>query len=121
MKKAFAICGLIGLTVLPVDGGQRISIAVSPAKAFAPATLRVRARIEPNEANRSLSLIADGENFYRSSAIPLDGDQAPRIVELWFPNVPGGEYEVLAVLTDSTGRDRAVARESVSILSSGGQ
>ena len=27
----------------------------------------------------------------------LQGDQAPRIIELWLPNVPGGEYAVYRV------------------------
>jgi len=121
MKKAFGICGLIGLIVLPADGGQRVAISVAPAKSFAPAQLRVRVRIDPSEQNRSLAIVADGPDFYRSSEIPLDGDQAPRIIETWFPNVPGGEYEIHALLLDESGRERAVAHESATVLSHGGE
>ena len=121
MKKVFGICGLIGLTVLPVDGGQRLTLTVAPAKSFAPANLRVRARIDPSVDNRSLAIVADGENFYRSSEIPLEGDQAPKIIETWFPNLPGGEYAVYAVLRDASGRERAVAHDSVTVLSQFGQ
>jgi hypothetical protein len=121
VKKMFGICGLMTLMVLPVDGGQRLTMTVAPAKSFAPANLRVRAWIDPNIDNRSLAIVADGEDFYRSSEIPLPGDHAPKIIEMWFPNVPGGEYAVYAVLRDASGRERAIARESVTVLSQLGQ
>jgi len=46
----------------------------------------------------------------------LQGDQAPRIIELWLPNVPGGEYAVYAALRDASGHERAVTRESATVL-----
>src|SRR5262245_58550246 len=103
MRKAFAICGLIGLTTLPANGGDRVTVRVTPEKSFEPALLLVRARIEPNAANRFLAIIADGENFYRSSEIPLSGDGAPKVIEFRYPDLPGGEYEIYAVLMDSSG------------------
>ena len=121
MKKAFGICGLIGLTVLPANGSQRLIVTVSPAKSFAPAMLRVRARIDPSDQNRALQIVADGENVYRASEIPLQGDQAPKIIELSFPNLPGGEYDVSAVLIDASGRERAVVHGSATVLSPSGQ
>jgi len=107
--------------VLPVSGDQRLSVNVAPAGSFAPANLRVRVRIDPSLDNRSLVIVADGENFYRSSEMPLQGDQAPRIIELWLPNVPGGEYAVYAALRDASGHERAVARESATVLPQFGQ
>jgi hypothetical protein len=121
VKKAFGICGLLGVMVLPADGGQGLSVRVSPAKSFAPSSLRVIARIEPSITNRSLTLIADGENFYRSSAIPLEGDQAPKIVDMQFPNLPSGEYRIVAVVTDAAGHERAVAHDAATVLSLDGQ
>jgi len=61
-------------------------------------------------------IVADGEDFYRSSELPLQVDQAPRIIELWLPNVPGGEYAVYAALRDASGHERAVTRESATVL-----
>src|SRR5258707_1151683 len=82
MKTGLGICGLIVLTVLPVDGEGPLRVAVTPIHSFAPATVTIRARIEPSADNRTLAIVADGDDFYRSSEIPLDGDRAPKIVDL---------------------------------------
>ena len=121
MKKALVICGLVGLTALTVNGREAVTITVSPAHAFAPATLRVVVRIEPDATNRSLTIVADGENFFRSSEVSLEGAQAPKIIQMPFPSVPGGQYEVYAVLKDASGRERATAHERVSIFSTDAQ
>jgi hypothetical protein len=121
VKKALAIFGLVGLTALTVNGREAVTITVSPAQAFAPATLRVVVRIEPNATNRALTIVADGESFFRSSEVSLEGDLAPKIVQMPFPNVPGGNYDVYAVLKDASGRERATAHEHVAILSVDGQ
>jgi hypothetical protein len=80
MRTALWICGLVGLTALPVNGGERLRLEVTPAQSMAPATVRIRARVEPSAANRLLAIVADGEDFYRSSEIQLEGDQAPATV-----------------------------------------
>jgi len=116
MRNLFGICGLVVLTVLPVNGGQPITLRVTPLQSFAPATVRVTARIEPSAANRALTIVADGSEFYRSSEFPLEGDQAPKTFELFFPNLPGGEYEVYAYLMDSLGQRRAIARQSARVI-----
>jgi hypothetical protein len=111
------VCAVIVLTVLPVDGGEPLKLAVTPAQSFAPGFVRIRARIEPNAENRLLTIVADGADFYRSSEIQLDGDQAPRTVEVRFADLPGGEYEVYAALTDASGRQRAAARQPAKVIS----
>jgi hypothetical protein len=117
MRKVFAICGLIGVTVLPAAGREPLTIAVSPAVALAPASVRIRARIEPNPDNRFLTIVADGAAFYRSSEMQLEGEQAPKTIELWLRDVPGGDYQVSAILTDSAGRQRAVAHNTTKVMS----
>jgi hypothetical protein len=119
MKKVLGICGLIGMTVLPVHGVQTVTLKVTPPKSFAPGNVLIRARIEPSEANRSLAIIADGENFYRSSEIPLEGDQAPKTFELSLQNLPGGEYSVYAVVLDASGHERGRAHQSASVIAPG--
>ena len=119
MKKILSIWGLIVLTVLPVHGVQTVTLRVTPEKSFAPSSVLIRARIEPNAANRSVAIIADGENFYRSSEIPLEGEQAPKTFELSLKNVPGGEYGIYAVLLDASGRERGRAYQQASVLSPG--
>ena len=121
MRRVFAICGLIGMSVLPAGSGQPLTLALSPVHAFAPATVRIRARIEPNVENRLLTIVADGPNFYRSSEMQLDGEEAPKTVELWFREVPAGDYEVSAILTTTSDRRRVTARSSMTVLSMLGQ
>jgi hypothetical protein len=81
------------------------------------ANVRIRARIEPNPDNRRITVVADGAAFYRSSEMQLDGEQAPKVIELWFRDVPGGDYEIYAILTDSVGRQRAVAHHTTKVMS----
>jgi len=121
MRTALWICGLVGLSALPVNGGEPLRLAVTPAQSMAPATVRIRARVEPSAANRLLAIVADGEDFYRSSEMQLAGDQAPATVELQFSNLPGGNYEFYAVLIDSTGHQRAIARQSARVVSMFGE
>ena len=117
MRRVLAVCGLIVTAVMPMNGLEPLTIAVSPAFAFAPATLKVRLRIEPNADNRRLIIVADGAELYRSSEVQLEGEQAPKTIELSFRDVPRGDYQVYAVLTDTVGRQRAIARRSTTVLS----
>ena len=117
MRRVLAVCGLILTAALPLDGLEPLTIVVSPAVSFAPATVRIRARIEPNADNRRLTIVADGLAFYRSSDVPIDGEQAPKTFELSLRDMPGGEYEVYAFLTDTFGRQRAVAHQTTRVIS----
>src|SRR5262249_49170777 len=117
MRKVFVICGLIGTAVLPASGREALTLAVSPAIAFAPATVKIRARIEPSADNRCLTVVADGVALYRSSEVQLDGEQAPKTIELSFRDMPGGEYEVYAILSDTMGRQRAIAHQAARVMS----
>jgi hypothetical protein len=83
--------------------------------------VRIRARVEPNADNRVLTIVADGPDFYRRSDVPLDGEEAPRTVELSFRDVPAGDYEVSAILTTTSTRPRVTARSSMTVLSMFGQ
>jgi len=116
MRRVFAVCGLIGMSVLPAGSAQPLTLAPLPAHAFAPAAVRIRARVEPNADNRVLTIVADGPDFYRRSDVPLDGEEAPRTFELWFKDLPAGDYEVSAILTTTSDRPRVAARSSFSII-----
>jgi hypothetical protein len=96
-------------------------MAVSPAQSFAPSTLRVRVRLEPNDQNRRLAVIADSADFYRSSEVQLDGEQAPRTITIEFSGVPGGSYQIFGVVLDQSGRTRASASQDVNVISPSGR
>ncbi len=116
MKTALRVCGVIALTVMPVDGIERLPLTITPTQAFAPAAMRIRARIEPNADNRVFAIVADGNEFYRRSDIQLDGDQAPKTIEMRLSNLPGGECEIFAALLDVAGHERAIVRQSARII-----
>ena len=102
-----------------VRARDRLSIRVSPATCFAPANLVVRASIEPDASNRAVEVVADSDEFYRSSLIQLEGDQAPRTNIIQFRGLPPGEYEVSAALIGAHGQARAIARAHVNVIESG--
>lgn len=119
MKRFLWLAVLVGIGVMTTTGAanERLSIKVTPRQAFAPVNLRVSVRIDPNNSNRALAIVADSEDFYRSSEIPLDGDRAPHVVTVDFPNVPGGDYQITGVLMDAAGQSRAVAHQVARVLS----
>jgi hypothetical protein len=113
--------GVFLLSVVPVNGGEQLRMAVSPEKSFAPSTLRVRVRLEPHDQNRRLAVIADSADFYRSSEVQLDGEQAPKTITVEFRGVPSGSYQVSSAVLDQSGRRRAFASQDVNVIMSLGQ
>jgi hypothetical protein len=96
---------------------DRLSLRVSPAVAFAPANLIVRATVPANKDNRAIEIIADSDEFYRSSEIQLDGEYAPRVSRFEFRSMPSGVYSVRAILKDSRGEAIASTQQQVSVVS----
>jgi hypothetical protein len=110
---------LVSTTALRVGADEPITMQVSPAVAFAPANLVVRATITSDADNRAVEIIAESSDFYRSSEIQLEGDKAPRISRFEFRNLPPGTYEVRATLFGAAGKRGAVRRQ-VNVIPSGG-
>jgi hypothetical protein len=110
---------IFALTAISASGGEQLRLAVSPAQSFAPANLNIRARVVPNAENRGLTIVAESDEFYRSSQISLEGDHAPATIMFEFRSVPSGEYIVSGVLTDSVGHRRAIVEQQVRVIPSG--
>jgi len=106
------------ITTLPAGAGERISVKVSPAVAFAPANLVVRAMIEADQDNRAVEIVAESADFYRSSQTELEGDKAPRTSTFEFRSLPPGTYEVRAMLLGAGGAQRAFARQTINVIAS---
>ena len=122
--KRVVLISLVTLTAaLPLRAKEKekdpLSLRVSPAVAFAPANLIVRATVETNAANRAIGIVAESEDFYRSSEIQLDGSSAPRTAQFEFRSLPPGAYEVRATLYDLRGDPRAEVRQEVNVIASG--
>jgi hypothetical protein len=111
-----AVGVIVGAAAPSGEAGAILTMRVSPRQSFAPVNLRISVSTEPHADNRSVTIVADAREFYRSSEIPLEGDRAPRTVTIEFRSVPGGEYEISGTLLDSTGRRRAFVRETARVI-----
>jgi hypothetical protein len=108
---------LILASAAPVGAGESLTMKVSPNVSFAPANLVVRTTVQADPANRAITIEADSGDFYRSSAMELDGDKAPRTTMFEFRSLPSGTYRVTATLYDGNGKTRAFARSEVNVIS----
>jgi hypothetical protein len=120
MRAHLFASALLLSSALSANASERLAIAVSPRQSFAPASLVVRVHLTPNVANRALEIVAESDDYYRSSRIQLDGDGAPTTSLVEFRSLPGGDYDVRVILIDNTGHQRASARDHVVVLPAGG-
>jgi hypothetical protein len=119
MKFRVLLVGLLVASAGPLGANARLSMKVSPAVAFAPANLTMRATIVPDSRNRMLQISAESDDYYRSSEIQLDGERAPRTTLVYFRSLPGGVYQVSALLKGERGEELAFAQYDINIVESG--
>ena len=118
MTRRLLLLTILAATVTPVRAGERVGLHVTPWVALAPADLRVRATVEANKDNRSIEIIAESDSFYRSSEVDLEGEFAPRTTLIQFRSLPGGEYNVRAIVKGVNGHPLAVTQQIVRVVSS---
>jgi hypothetical protein len=120
MRFRHLVFSIATVTVLGVAGSDateaRLRIEVTPRISPAPASVRIRAIVPPDAANRALQIVADSGAYYRSSLVPLDGANAAQVTETMLKNLPGGEYEVSVALIEIDGR-RTIDRRQVVVMS----
>ena len=122
MTAASRVC-VVALMVLAFDGhawpqaageraGPRIRLSVYPTVSQAPAVLRIQVYVTPEADNRLLQIVAESDEYFRSSSIALEGARASRFHGVEYRSVPPGVYTVLAVLIGDDGEvsDRADQR-----------
>jgi hypothetical protein len=98
-----------------VAAADKLSMRLSQTVASAPAEVIVTATVERGADNRALEIAAESQDFFRSSLVTLDGDQAPRTTQLRFTNLPSGEYVVVVVLHGSHG-ERTFERRTFIVM-----
>ena len=91
-----------------VTAGTKLSIQASPAISLEPTDIVVTVRIERDPENRALEIAADSDGYFTKSVVQLDGEQAARTTQVTLKSVPGGDYEVSAVLRRRTGESTTV-------------
>ncbi len=120
MKMRACLIGILMMTsTLRAGVAGKLTMRVTPAVAFAPANLIVRTMIVADPGNRAVEIVAESNDYYRSSEIQLDGENAPRTTTFELRSLPPGSYEVKATVRDSTGQPRASAVTQVNVIASG--
>jgi hypothetical protein len=120
MNARWIALGITLAATAAAGANQSLAVKVSPAVSFAPANLVIRTSVDPDVDNRSLEVVAESSDFYRSSTVMLDGDHAPRTTQFEFRSLPPGEYQVSVVVTGADGRQRAISRAQAKVVESGG-
>lgn len=95
--------GVVG-TSRGLNGTDALRMHVTPAVARAPALLTVRVNVRAAAENRTLQVVAESPDFYRSSQVDIDGLNSPALNVFEFPNLPQGQYMVRSVLVGAHGQ-----------------
>ena len=111
---------LLLTAVSPLGAVAKLALKVTPSVAFAPATLMVRTTIEPDAQNRTVEIVAESSDFYRSSQFELEGDRSPRTTMLELHGLPRGTYEVSATLMGPGSAVRARTKQEVEVMGGDG-
>ena len=119
---AFALfaLALLGMA-MPVNGRAALELRVGPAFSFAPAEVRLQFLIAPDRENGALDVVAESEDFYRSSRVELEGERAPRVLSFRYQAMPAGEYSLRGVLLDRGGHERVMVEKQITVMSTGGE
>jgi hypothetical protein len=117
MKSRFVVAAVTTIGLLAASGStvatEKLSLRVTPNVSSAPSTVVVKATVAKDAGNRWLHIEADSGEFYRSSDIQLEGENAPLVTQIFLKNLPGGEYTVSAVLRTNLGEETVVRRTAL--------
>jgi hypothetical protein len=116
---SLVLAAAVSVRPAPVKAGNKLALRLSQTVASAPAEVVVTATVERDADNRALEVAAESGDFFRSSLIALEGDQAPRTTQLRFKNLPSGEYVVVVVLHGRHG-ERTFERRTLIVMPSVG-
>ena len=107
------------VTLGPVSGraDAPVALRVTPRLATEPATLMIRATVEPHADNRGLQVRVESDGYSRSSFVQLDGLDAPRTTTMRYPEIPGGTYDVRMTVLGPDGKARATTSQEITIMS----
>jgi hypothetical protein len=122
LKKLAMIAATVGTCLAggrTVTSSPSLSLEVSPVVAPGPAFVTVRAFVEPSDDNRSLEIVAQSADFYRSTRVALDGRNSPRMSVVEYPRLPAGRYEITGILVGTAGK-RAAAMKLVYLVAGAG-
>ena len=106
---------LIGASAVRGAATDIIQVRVNGHYFSEPATVEIVVSIEPDKANRTLRIEADGDRMFRSTEVTLDGDAEKRLHTVEFKNLAAGSYELRAEVL-SENRLRASATQDFQVM-----
>src|SRR5260221_8530484 len=115
MIKASLLSAIVLVSSIAVSASQ-VNMSVSPRTGVAPVDLFIYVSAERHADNRMLRVTAESSDFFRSSEVPLDGEDGPRVTVFHFQQLPSGSYDIRADLIGSKGETREATRCEVEVL-----
>ena len=111
---------LITTAVAAGDAGEVVEIRLRGHYFSEPATVRITVAIEPARNHRALIIEADGERYFRSSALALAGETEKRLHSVEFKNLPAGTY-ILRAQVRSAEEVLGTATQDLVVTAMGGR
>lgn len=112
------VTALVATTAIRGNAADRVGIQISGHYFSEPATVRLVVTVEPDQANRTLRIEADGDRLFRSTEVSLEGLSEKRLHAVEFKNLPAGAYEIRAEVLSAT-EVRAMATDALMVLGAG--
>jgi len=113
VRTAMLVAVILVTGTLLAPAKEIVEIRVRGHYYAAPATVPVVIAVEPRSENRTLVVEADGEEYFRSSEVELDGEKEKRLHSLEFTRLPAGEYILRAQVKSKSGVLATAVRELV--------
>lgn len=118
--KIVPICALVTMFVLmwllhvAVAEVKPLQLKVTPAVSFAPTRLQIQVRLQPDAADRWISVGMDNGEYRRTSGFTIEPDR--KLYTVSWSSVPAGEYVVRAAVGQGT---QTRATDSARVIVSG--
>jgi hypothetical protein len=87
-----------------------VTLTVRPAVLFAGRDVRTTVRTPRDPRNRELRIVVEAADYYKSSDVQLDGDDAAATHQFDWKELPSGAYRVEAILTRADGERRSATQ-----------
>jgi hypothetical protein len=111
---------LVTTAAVAGDAGEVVEIRLRGRYFSEPATVQITVAVEPAKNHRALVIEADGEHYFRSSALTLAGEGEKRLHSVEFKNLPAGTY-ILRAQVRSSDDVLATATQDLVVTGTGGR
>lgn len=98
-----------------LSADEAISITVRPTVASVKGSAQLKVLVARNDSNRALIWEVDGPNYYRSSAMELDGAASARSYFFTVRDLPAGSFEIRATVRRNDNSE-AVDRSRIRVV-----